>query len=129
MKDGTIHEQGTYKELSAKNEEFQDMMNAYGGVTDEATTESIDTLLAETSDDVFHAKEASARIGKVMTKNSLEGGKELIEKEDRDIGAVKGEVWLAYMHASGGYAVFALAVLTLFINQASKIGNGILLIS
>jgi hypothetical protein len=123
MKDGAIQEQGSYNSLMKEEGEFKIMMNAYGGISTDTKALNEDKLLV-TSTDLLHAKEASARIDLVMAKNELQGGKDLVEKEERDVGAVKGEVWIAYMHAAGGYVVFSLVVLSLLINQASKIGNG-----
>jgi ATP-binding cassette subfamily C (CFTR/MRP) protein 1 len=124
MKDGAIQEQGSYNSLMKEEGEFKIMMNAYGGISEEIEHLKDATLLVERRTDLLREKEAYARIDCVMAKNKLKGGKDLIEKEERDVGAVKGEVWIAYMHAAGGYVVFSLVVLSLLINQASKIGNG-----
>jgi ATP-binding cassette subfamily C (CFTR/MRP) protein 1 len=44
-----------YSSLTTQDSPFQVMMNAYGGVADEARTEATDALLAVTSTDVLHA--------------------------------------------------------------------------
>ncbi|KAF9948009.1 hypothetical protein BGZ70_002404 [Mortierella alpina] len=153
MKDGAIAEEGTYKDLMAKNGDFCALMAQYGGVQQEEEEEA---KVEEDQDAIDHAvmmklerggrapseKAKSVRLSMVGDSKEVyeeedeqetgsldekaEGkdakvkkAQKLMSEEERETGAVKGNVYGGYLRASGRLlwaAVFGFFVLQQFAN-------------
>lgn len=122
MDQGTITEQGTYKDLIAANGEFSRLVANYGGVSSSEPNLKVET--AEESDQLDDAA-ASKRINLQMEKNDAKPAKELMTAEERNVGSVKGAIWFAYLRASGGLFMGGLVLLGLILSQGSKLGNDV----
>ncbi|GJJ75953.1 hypothetical protein EMPS_08311 [Entomortierella parvispora] len=150
MKNGSIAEEGTFKDLMANEDgEFSALMTQYGGLEDDNNVleeqmqnegrtllERTNTLLATKSTDSNDENgSGQERISLADTKIALDdtetGGKEeltdaakqaqkkLMSEEERESGAVKGNVYKGYLKASGRLlwvAVFGFFLLQQFAN-------------
>ncbi|KAF9575849.1 hypothetical protein EC968_001232 [Mortierella alpina] len=149
MRDGAIAEEGTYKDLMAKNGDFCDLMAQYGGVQKDEEVAKVE----EDQDAIDHAvmtklekgalseKAKSVRLSMVSDSKEhyeedeqdhgsldeeVEGKEAKIKKaqklmsdEERETGAVKGNVYGGYLRASGRLlwaSVFGFFVLQQFAN-------------
>ncbi|GJJ68711.1 hypothetical protein EMPS_01057 [Entomortierella parvispora] len=141
MKDGKIAEEGTYKDLIAKDGDFCALMAQYGGVQSKGDKEELDITFddiqpetkaigkAELSEDGMDEKKDS------RFKDEVEGDhrrsvemaetkpQKLMTDEERESGAVKKNVYGGYLKASGWH-LWALTF-GLFIAQqvANVLGN------
>ncbi|KAF9956927.1 hypothetical protein BGZ72_002340 [Mortierella alpina] len=146
MKDGAIAEEGTYKDLMAKNGDFCALMAQYGGVQkDEAEVEedqdAIDHAVMAKLEKGIAPKAKSVRLSMVGdSKEHYEGeelddgslvestveddaktkkAQKLMSDEERESGAVKGNVYGGYLRASGRLlwvGVFGFFILQQFAN-------------
>lgn len=130
LKNGRIAEEGAYKDLIAQEGEFCALMAQYGGVQaeeDEAAADinfdDIQPDKADIQDEVLsvgekgkaeiYDKEADATERKSLEKTT-ETAQKLMSEEERESGAVKGNVYGGYLKASGvhlwviTFALFAL---------------------
>jgi ATP-binding cassette, subfamily C (CFTR/MRP), member 1 len=115
MKDGLIAEQGTFEDLTKSNGEFSTLMNTYGIKEEEQVEEDSDFIDTNKSD-------ALERIEKMLV-DSKEEARELMQKEDRSTGTVKGKVRNTYFNATGGVGFVIFTALVLLILQSIRIGN------
>ena len=150
MKNGAIAEEGTFKDLMAKEGgEFSALMAQYGGLEDEdnepeiqmqsqgrALLEITNTFLSTIGtygcDEAGSSQEKKSLADTKMALDYIEtGGKEeltvaakqaqkkLMSEEERESGAVKGNVYKGYLQASGRLlwvAVFGFFLLQQFAN-------------
>ncbi|KAF9121964.1 hypothetical protein BGW39_010133 [Mortierella sp. 14UC] len=127
LKNGRIAEEGPYKDLIAQEGEFCALMSQYGGVQAEEAEEEVnfDDIQPDESDKQdegavsesprgkteIYDKETDAR--KSLEKKS-EAAQKLMSEEERESGAVKGNVYGGYLKSSGvhlwviTFALFAL---------------------
>ncbi|KAF9090660.1 hypothetical protein BGX29_011350 [Mortierella sp. GBA35] len=124
LKNGRIAEEGPYKDLIAQEGEFCALMAQYGGVQteedEEVNFDDIQPDMAETHDGTefapqgevtstgaqkgkaeIYEKEADAAERKSLAENKEEGAQKLMSEEERESGAVKGNVYGGYLKASG----------------------------
>ncbi|KAF9284744.1 hypothetical protein BGZ68_004465 [Mortierella alpina] len=147
MRDGAIAEEGTYKDLMAKNGDFCALMAQYGGVQkDEEMVEedqdAIDhAIMTKLEKGALSEKAKSVRLSVVgeskehyeedeQDSESLDESavgedaktkkaQKLMSDEERETGAVKGNVYGGYLRASGRLlwaSVFGFFVLQQFAN-------------
>ncbi|KAG0073280.1 hypothetical protein BGZ90_011638 [Linnemannia elongata] len=130
LKNGRIAEEGAYKDLIAQEGEFCALMAQYGGVQAEEDEAAADVNFddiqpdnAEVQDKVLaiggkgkaeiYDKEVGASERKSLEKKT-ETAQKLMSEEERESGAVKGNVYGGYLKASGlhlwviTFALFAL---------------------
>lgn len=130
LKNGRIAEEGAYKDLIAQEGEFCALMAQYGGVQAEEEEAAADVNFddiqpdnAEIQDKVLafggkgkaeiYDKEVGATERKSLEKKT-ETAQKLMSEEERESGAVKGNVYGGYLKASGvhlwviTFALFAL---------------------
>ncbi|KAG0276411.1 hypothetical protein BGZ95_007580 [Linnemannia exigua] len=129
LKNGRIAEEGAYKDLIAQDGEFCALMSQYGGVQAEETVEDVnfddiqpDKAEIQEEKRMSESQKDKAEIYDNETdateRNSLEkksdGAQKLMSEEERESGAVKGNVYGGYLKASGvhlwviTFALFAL---------------------
>ncbi|KAG0196954.1 hypothetical protein BGX28_009530, partial [Mortierella sp. GBA30] len=149
MKDGAIAEEGSFNDLMAKNGDFCALMAQYGGMQkeqeeddqdeiDEAAKSKLESIALSTTvaatativDDRKHAERKEFSEKEEIDRGSLEEpvgegdvkGKKtqkLMSEEERETGAVKGNVYGGYIRASGRFlwaSVFGFFVLQQFAN-------------
>lgn len=127
LKNGQIAEEGTYNDLIAQDGEFCALMAQYGGVQAEEDEDvNFDDIqpdrsnkqekvlsVDEKSKAEIYDKEADA-IGRKSLEKKTETAQKLMSSEERESGAVSGNVYGGYLKASGAYlwaitfALFAL---------------------
>lgn len=114
MKDGRIHEAGTYSELLAAGGSFAALVEEHGA------EEEID------AEDPTAVKQ-DTQIPSKADGSPKEKGAALMTEEERNEGAVEAEVYLKYLRAAGSmwWAPFLILLLTLM--QVSQVGSNILL--
>ncbi|KAG0326603.1 hypothetical protein BGZ99_009350 [Dissophora globulifera] len=125
MKGGKIAEEGTFKDLMAKNGDFCALMEQYGGIQAEEEVEeevNFDSIKPDSSRPAVRSKSfsgKSAHLASPITekrdiyedkddserRTSLEvegkAPQKLMSQEERETGAVKGNVYGGYLKASG----------------------------
>lgn len=141
MQNGVIAEEGTFKELMANNGDFYALMEQYGGVqqADEKEEAVLDAM--DRSDSIQSEKAVCEQLQRIQsrtetirtarsahgsTKDSLDKNRrdsveaaeskpqKLMADEERESGAVKGNVYMGYLRASGQvlwFSVFAFFLL------------------
>ncbi|KAF9199857.1 hypothetical protein BGZ49_009975, partial [Haplosporangium sp. Z 27] len=148
MKDGAIAEEGTFKDLMAKKGAFCELMALYGGVkseekegditfddikpdtiTEEEPTqpsslsveeESNITIVKEKKD--IYQKESDEE-DRLSVEVKAENPQKLMSDEERESGAVKGDVYNGYLKASGWH-FWAITFGLFFLQQAANVmGN------
>ncbi|KAF9898255.1 hypothetical protein BX616_004276, partial [Lobosporangium transversale] len=150
MKDGTIAEEGTFKDLMARDGEFCALMGQYGGVqAEESELEDIDfdnikpdaAVVAEEEEEARkHVKKLDLASGegeleKEVYKKEIDGEhrksleakaeapQKLMSEEERESGAVKGNVYAGYLKASAWYYWVITIGLFLLQQAANVLGN------
>ncbi|KAG0207958.1 hypothetical protein BGX28_000971 [Mortierella sp. GBA30] len=149
MKDGTIAEEGRYKELMEKNGDFCALMSQYGGVNPEdqevnvmhegptqpagSVKDSASGPTASSSENISQDEQANNK-DEIYSKDmdgehrrSLEAKAEatqkLVTEEERESGAVKSNVYAGYLKSSGWH-LWAITFGLFFLQQlANVIGN------
>ncbi|KAG0084909.1 hypothetical protein BGZ92_009469 [Podila epicladia] len=132
MKNGCIAEEGPYHELMAKNGDFCAMMAQYGGV-ENSQDEAVDDIVEEKKRTYLDQKKTDStadkreiydqelrnKDGETENEDAPEAPQKLMTEEERESGAVKGNVYNGYLRASGWYCwalVFGLFLLQQFAN-------------
>ncbi|KAG0056681.1 hypothetical protein BGZ83_003924 [Gryganskiella cystojenkinii] len=142
MKSGKIAEEGTFKDLMAKNGDFCALMAQYGGV--QAEKEEIDITFDEirpeekpsasktklTNDEKVTEAEKNEVFSEEVEgehRNSVEMAEtkpqKLMTEEERESGAVKGNVYAGYLRASGWHLWFLTFGLFFLQQVANVMGN------
>ncbi|KAG0367050.1 P-loop containing nucleoside triphosphate hydrolase protein [Gamsiella multidivaricata] len=147
MKNGKIAEEGTFKDLMAKNGDFCALMAQYGGVQAEEQKEAVEeidfddikpdtpgmspkfssdadgdrsTALDEKKD--IYSKKEDGECRKSLEAKG-ESPQKLMSEEERESGAVKGNVYGGYAKASGWH-LWAITFALFFFQQAANVlGN------
>eukprot|EP00002_Diphylleia_rotans_P003707 TRINITY_DN1258_c0_g1_i3.p1 TRINITY_DN1258_c0_g1~~TRINITY_DN1258_c0_g1_i3.p1 ORF type:complete len:1141 (+),score=233.81 TRINITY_DN1258_c0_g1_i3:1334-4756(+) len=101
IRNGIIREMGDYKTLVSAGKEFSRLIETYGG-----------------SHDKEEAKDEKAKDAKDLESKEK---KNIIEVEERAVGSVKGQVYLAYFHAAGGKSTFFWILFWCSLGQASQV--------
>ena len=104
MHDGKIIEKGNYNELVASNGEFTKLISEYGGIGQETTTETKETI-------------------EKPIEKKVEDVKVLMQTEEKAVGAVKSTVWLTYLRVCGGFSAAMSVTLMLILNNIFSVGN------
>ncbi|KAF9160636.1 hypothetical protein BGX21_001995 [Mortierella sp. AD011] len=146
MRNGIIAEEGTFQDLMAKNGDFCALMAQYGGVQAEEkenTDVTFDDIKPDTIEEEVPLKSSAFSIGEESTatvvkekdgiykdglgdedRKSLEDKAEsphkLMSEEERESGAVKGDVYTGYLKAAGWYFWFITFGL-FFLQQAANV--------
>ncbi|KAG0212661.1 hypothetical protein BGX28_005857 [Mortierella sp. GBA30] len=131
MKDGAIVERGTFQELMENQGEFSSLMKAHGGIEEndtEESEESLDSTRVESSSDqkekVSEGGEVNEKKDGTEKKDSPAGKpKGLMSQEERATGSVDGRVYKGYVKAAGGIYLIPLMLVLLIITQVAKVGN------
>ncbi|KAF9353229.1 hypothetical protein BGX26_008995 [Mortierella sp. AD094] len=145
MKNGVIAEEGTFKDLMAKNGDFCALMAQYGGVQAEEKEDADITfdIKPDTITEEGPLKPSTLSIGEESTatvvkekdgiyqdglgdedRKSLEvkaeNPQKLMSEEERESGAVKGDVYNGYLKASGWY-FWVITFGLFFLQQAANV--------
>ena len=99
LKDAKIVEHGTYDKLMADGGAFAKLLEEY---LKEEVSSSDEEKEGVQQHDRVHKKQKSL--------NMQTSGKQLIQKEERNVGAVGLKVYLGYIKHGGGYALFAFDI-------------------
>ncbi|ORY50511.1 P-loop containing nucleoside triphosphate hydrolase protein [Rhizoclosmatium globosum] len=94
VKDGTILEQGSFKELMASGGSFSEMMTTYGG-HDENVKEGTPEI-----QDASDFEKVIAELDELTSPK--ENAVNIMSKEDQASGGVASDVWWNYLRACGG---------------------------
>ncbi|KAF9308781.1 hypothetical protein BG003_010617 [Podila horticola] len=136
MKNGRIAEEGAYHELMAKNGDFCALMAQYGGV-EKSKGEEVDDITEEKNRAHLHQKKAdstgemreiydqepSVKEDETEEGEAPEAPLKLMTEEERESGAVKGNVYSGYLKASGWYCWALVFSLFLLQQVANVMGN------
>ncbi|KAJ3028320.1 UNVERIFIED_CONTAM: hypothetical protein HDU68_001935 [Siphonaria sp. JEL0065] len=117
MKDGEIHEQGSYTQLMANGGEFSEMMKTHGGAAEDESGPS--SQIAEVHDlaKVFEELEDLT--------TPKEGTQDIMSKEDQASGGVAAEVWWRYILSCGGVLFCIQSVLLIATNEGTTVVNNL----
>ncbi|KAF8951702.1 hypothetical protein BGZ52_010208 [Haplosporangium bisporale] len=134
MRNGLIAEEGSYQELMAKNGDFCALMAQYGGVENNKGEEEEDDIVEEKKRARLDPKVATGEKREIYDQDNEKNESEsedgeaqapqkLMAEEERESGAVKGDVYNGYLKASGWY--YWALVFGLFLMQqvANVMGN------
>ena len=119
LKKGEIFERGTFSDLIADKRSEVNRLLTKSYVGREPSTRALtDTTIAEskTDDNDKGADSPPALIIATPKKN-------LLTKEERNIGAVSFSVYLKYLKAGGGYLKFALVYLGFILTVVNSVGT------
>ncbi|KAJ3067917.1 hypothetical protein HDU98_008890 [Podochytrium sp. JEL0797] len=121
MRDGEIAEQGSYQDLVANGGEFASLIEVYGSLDDheEKGHESQETKDAN----LVVEKMALDKMESAM--DSKKGGKEIMQVEERDTGAVSWNVWKTYADACGGVNFGIMTFVMLAVLQTAQVMNNL----
>ena len=108
--EGTIAEQGTYNDLMARGDAFARFVNEFGS--------SEQGPMGETS---THPKEQAAEDEKEKKLMNTAVGAVLMQEEERNIGAVSGDVYKAYYKAGHGPMLMPFLIFSLLLMNVSSI--------
>ncbi|KAI1293287.1 hypothetical protein EDD11_008442 [Mortierella claussenii] len=151
MKAGTIAEEGTFKDLMAKNGEFGALMTQYGGMQAGSEEEEVnfddiqpDTTVVDEEKAEFRRRASVAAASSTLSQSNetedvfnrdiknehrqslddkIEKPQALMSQEERESGAVKGNVYSGYLKASGWYFWAITFGLFLLQQAANVLGN------
>ncbi|KFH68024.1 hypothetical protein MVEG_06754 [Podila verticillata NRRL 6337] len=150
MQNGVIAEEGTFKELMANNGDFCALMEQYGGAqqADEKEEAVLDAM--DISDSIQSEKAVFEQLQRIQsraetirtarsahgsTKDNLDKNRrdsveaaeskpqKLMADEERESGAVKGNVYKGYLKASGQVLWFSVFAFFLLQQIANVMGN------
>ncbi|KAG0096414.1 hypothetical protein BGZ93_004576 [Podila epicladia] len=147
MQNGVIAEEGTFKELMANNGDFCALMERYGGVQaedekEEAVLDAMDSIESEKA--MFEQlQRIQSRTETIRTARSVHGStkdgldkdrrdsveaaeskpQKMMSDEERESGAVKGNVYMGYLKASGQVLWFSVFAFFLLQQIANVMGN------
>ncbi|KAJ3129883.1 hypothetical protein HK098_007637 [Nowakowskiella sp. JEL0407] len=117
FKDGEITEQGKYVDLMANEGAFSKLMKEYGGV-DESSEEEGDSGSDTIDQNALVIVEEG---GKKVEKKENKKAAELMQAEERAVGAVAGKIWWTYGLAAGGGSFFLTLGLLLVLMQGARV--------
>ena len=110
MKEGCIHKIATFQELMEHDSEFQHLME-----TTAAEEKDENKGTADDADEKQFSKKKTDRKSAVA----------LMQREERAVSSVSGEVYLAYIRASGSILVGPLIFFLLLLSQGTNIANSL----
>ncbi|KAJ3219950.1 Multidrug resistance-associated protein 9, partial [Clydaea vesicula] len=116
MDRGEIREQGTYMELLELDGEFARLIGSYGGVEDN------DSKAENSLDVIKNNLDENNRISGEVLKSDDADVAELMTKEDKAIGAVKQNVWMAFAR-NGGIWLSVVSCFILTIATATQVAK------
>ncbi|KAJ3108418.1 hypothetical protein HK100_003431, partial [Physocladia obscura] len=119
MKDGRVHEVGSYANLMANDAEFSTMMTTFGGVEKEEGNSSDDDSVETKQDFENDIKELDE-----LTSPKV-NAKDIMTQEDRTTGGVKPEVWWRYILACGGISFCVWSIFFIVLNEGSSVVNNL----
>ncbi|EGF83523.1 hypothetical protein BATDEDRAFT_18633 [Batrachochytrium dendrobatidis JAM81] len=105
MDNGTIAEQGKFKDLVAKDGVLANMMKHYK--LDDDEDKPIESKLKKTA--------------AVVEDTGADKNGDIIVEEDRNLGAVEGKTYWSYVVACGGYSYLVVVAITAILAQASHL--------
>ncbi|EGF77382.1 hypothetical protein BATDEDRAFT_20822 [Batrachochytrium dendrobatidis JAM81] len=105
MDNGTIAEQGKFKDLVAKDGVLANMMKHYK--LDDDEDKPIESKLKKTA--------------AVVEDTGADKNGNIIVEEDRNLGAVEGKTYWSYVVACGGYSYLVVVAITAILAQASHL--------
>ncbi|KAK6096277.1 hypothetical protein MT418_004126 [Batrachochytrium dendrobatidis] len=105
MDNGTIAEQGKFKDLVAKDGVLANMMKHYK--LDDDEDKPIESKLKKTA--------------AVVEDTGADKSGDIIVEEDRNLGAVEGKTYWSYVVACGGYSYLVVVAITAILAQASHL--------
>ncbi|KAI9339972.1 P-loop containing nucleoside triphosphate hydrolase protein [Obelidium mucronatum] len=116
MRDGEIVEQGAYQDLVAAGGEFANLIENYGSMDEkeEKVAESQETKDKNIADE-------KVALDKMHSDMGEQKGKDIMQAEDRDTGAVGVSVWINYSNACGGWLFVVNSVIIVGLLQAASV--------
>ncbi|KAJ3059726.1 hypothetical protein HDU98_004224, partial [Podochytrium sp. JEL0797] len=121
MRDGEISEQGTYRNLMEAGGDFATLIEAYGTMEEEEE-DGMESQMGEV--DVGTASD-ERDVGLEVGIHSKTGCHEIMQDEERRIGAVGLNVWLQYVNACGGRWFVVGAFFVILALQGVQITNNL----
>ncbi|KAJ3204167.1 hypothetical protein HDU82_006042, partial [Entophlyctis luteolus] len=115
MRDGTIIEQGAYQDLIDANNEFSSLIRNYGSMDEKR--EEIESQSPSDDANVLEKMDTD------MNKHTA--GKDIMQVEERDTGAVTLSVWQQYATACGGVPFALWTFFFLALLQAAQVINNL----
>ncbi|KAJ1533089.1 hypothetical protein HK096_005698, partial [Nowakowskiella sp. JEL0078] len=119
MKSGEISEQGKFQELMSNKGAFSKLMYEYGGINKSGSEDEEGDKLGSNL-----VKEELIINDESVKEENLESKKpaaELMQAEERAVGAVAGKVWWTYGLAAGGIWFFSNLMILVVILQGTRI--------
>ncbi|KAI8618287.1 P-loop containing nucleoside triphosphate hydrolase protein [Chytriomyces sp. MP71] len=120
MRDGEIVEQGAYQSLVNSKGEFATLIENYGTMDEKEDKVELSAI----AEDAKKATEKAALDQMDQDMNDKSSGKNIMQVEERDTGAVGFDVWKTYAEACGGSA-FAIGCFFFlaFLQTAAVLNN------
>ncbi|CCX12168.1 Similar to ABC transporter C family member 12; acc. no. Q54U44 [Pyronema omphalodes CBS 100304] len=109
MEEGRIQAVGTFPELMANNEGFQQMMS-------QITTDKVEEEKEEVEQEIDEKIEEEEKKPKAKTQ-----GKALMQAEEKAVASVSWKVYEAYIKASGTILILPILILMLAVGQVGNI--------
>ncbi|KAJ3291659.1 hypothetical protein HDU79_002170 [Rhizoclosmatium sp. JEL0117] len=121
MRDGEIVEQGAYQDLVAKGGEFATLISNYGAMDEHDEDEVVETQEQKEKNLIDEQKALD-----IMDSDmKASGGKDIMQAEERDTGAVNVQVWWNYTKACGGLLFLINMIVVVGVMQAASIINNL----
>ncbi|KAI9339971.1 P-loop containing nucleoside triphosphate hydrolase protein [Obelidium mucronatum] len=120
MRDGEIVEQGAYQDLVAAGGEFANLIENYGSMDEkeEQVVESQETKDKNIADE-------KVALDKMHSDMNAKNGRNIMQVEERDTGAVNVGIWKTYVDACGGWSFAINTFILLGILQAAQVINNL----
>jgi ABC-type multidrug transport system fused ATPase/permease subunit len=116
--DGRVAEQGTYPELMQRGGEFSAFITEFGAKEEEEEEEGKEEDAIEVPGNVDEDKAKKLREEKM--KKAV-AGTALMQTEERNTGAISGQVYKDYLKAGHGEVVMPLLLLSLVLMQGATV--------
>lgn len=115
--DGKIAERGTYEDLLANDGAFSKFQKEFGSKETEAEKKEDEEDAIEAP--VDNEEDAADRQTKARKKVSAGAG--MMQKEERNTGAISGEVYKTYVKAARGEVVIPMLIMALALMQGATV--------
>ncbi|KAG8935573.1 hypothetical protein FRC02_007501 [Tulasnella sp. 418] len=113
--EGKITEQGPYKELLTHGGAFSRLIEEFGN----ERQETVDKETGEAS--------PKKQVGDTAVEKDIKENKGIMQEEERNTGAVKGEIYKKYLVAAGGISWAPVFLFLLVVNEAANVATNLFL--
>ncbi|TFK23813.1 ATP-dependent bile acid permease [Coprinopsis marcescibilis] len=129
MEKGRIIERGTYTDLMTTSTVFARLVEEYGNTESREKDSTSNSPEASLRDGALNMK-GSGNDGAVsaeMEKGTTTANVDLMQEEERKMGAVTGAIYASYLKAAGGISWGPWLLFMLALTQAASVGNTLFL--